>query len=546
MPTIASENAKPIRQAMTVLCGMDVNTGITPSATSSYSYDRVYGNLTGVPMYTPLMDLSGDGFKNDGSAQPLASDHNGIVGTVFNISPYNISTMLVHINFSAAVDEGTPITLFYYTNESAELKKYVVSKSGSDQTQTATIQSREGRIQLVKIAVGNSWWFNNDSLISCTASLRSVETKRDNPELQISDIEIVGYEPNDILDKVAYIGENVPVYYTAGYPGDMAPVRKFYLSDQIKWEDKKITIKAEDATRFLDNEFAGQYIGDIDGGTGGMYRYFGALHNMVTNAGISHEYQNSLGSGAYSNGDAILLPNSSKRSLIAQAVNLFRYPVDIESTALYFSYVDAGIPKMRAATTKPSDYWTINDIANLSIETDRALKKIVFPWKPAIPDLYVTAVETVSAKGTVIKTTSNPYYGFATSSGTITKISPYKYKLAVTSSANVTGRVINIYEDSRDWIGNGVDTIELNPFYAGVFPASAGGPSVYYGATEQIAKRNLLTYSFTWRGDPRVQPRDYIKVLINGSYVDMTIDTVTLEHTDGGLISQIRARGGWI
>lgn len=543
MPTIASENAKPIRQAMTVLCGMDVATNIIPSATAVSSYDSYNGDVTGVPLFTAFMDLSGAGFLNDGAARPLESNHAGIVANVNAAG--NSSTLQITVTLNAIAAVGTKLTLYYYEN-TPEMKKLTLDIAGT--TASTTITSSVGRINLVKITAGDSWWFNNDSLISCTVSLRAVETRRDNPELQMSDIEIVGYEPNNILQKAANIGDNTPVYYTCGYPGDMSPVRKFYLSEKLKWSDKMLTIKAEDATKFLDKEFVGQYIGNADGdGGGGMQRYFTALHNMVTNAGIAHEFDDDIAGGPFADGDAIFIPAKSKRTLIAQAVNLFRFPVNIASHSLWFNYVDAGIPKMTVWPVNEYDYWTIDDIADLAIESDRRLKQVTIPWKPVIPDAVFEAVETVKANGTVIRNTSAPYYAFRTSAGTLTTLSPYSYKLVANGTANITGKEITIYDQTRTWnniVPGGVDTLELEEFFAGPFPAE--DVAVYYGALEQIAVRDLEVYTFNWRGDPRVQPRDYIKVKIDGAYVNMTIDTVTLEHSNGGLTSQIVARKGWI
>ena len=63
---------------------------------------------------------------------------------------------------------------------------------------------------------------------------------------------------------------------------------------------------------------------------------------------------------------------------------------------------------------------------------------------------------------------------------------------------------------------------------------------------KQIGDRSNITYSFKYRGNPRMQPRDIIHMKINGETVDMTIDNLTLEHSEGGLISQIECRKGII
>lgn len=554
MPTIASENAKPIRQALTVLCGMDVQSSATPSAVASSSYDGINGNVTGVPIFSPLMDLSGEGFLNDGTAQPLEEDHAGIVATVNAAG--NSSTLQVTITFSTSVPSGTTMTLFYYEN-TAELKRHTMTVSGT--TASASITSNIGRINLVKITVGDSWWFNNDTLISCTLDLRSVDTKIQDPELQISSLEIVGYEPNDILSKVSMIGEDSPVYYTCGYPGDMSPVRKFYLSEPISWEDKKITIKAEDATRFLTEDYAGAFIGNPIAAQEecGIKRYIDGLHNMLNSKNITHEYSNIYNYGDYLYGECMLFDRRPIREHIARAVNLFKFPSERLGDGnhpCFINYVDAGIPRLW--TGKDTTHYTvIEDIGNLETSTDRKVKtiKMNINWYQADSS---RSIQTMGSSGTQIIEFSEPYWSFSVSSGTITKLSPYSVKVRATGNITISGRKLYSF-DSNDfytpWIENsltgGVDTIELETF-TGMAAGLSPGDSSYYtfweGALQQLLSRGLKIYKFKWRGNPKLQPRDYIKVNINGSYVNMTIDTMTLEHADGGLVSEIVAREGWI
>ena len=555
MPTIASENTKPIRQALTVMCGMDVASNMTPSATAVSSYDSYNGDVTGVPLFSPFMDLSGDGFLNDGMAKPLEADHAGIVANVNAAG--NSSTLNISITLSQAAPAGTVLKLYYYEGN-AELHTVEMTVTGT--TASAVITSTTGRLHLVKVTAGDSWWFNNDSLISCTVSLRGVETKIQNPELQISDIEIVGYEPNNILDKVAMIGEKSPVYYTSGYPGDMAPVRTFYLSEQIGWEDKKITIKAEDATQFLQDDYAGAFIGNptLDDELGGIKKYIDQLHAMLNSKGIAHTFSNIYNTGLYNDGQGMLFTNKPIRDHIAQAVNLFRFARGSIYTPdpypCYINYVDAGIPRLWTGRDT-SSYWVIDDIANLRIDVNRKPKEVRMNinWYQAESSAQV---QSLSISGTKTVNVSDPYWTFSTNSGTITKLSPYAFKLKANGTATVSGRKLITYDGDAETFtpykrtaADGVDIVELDDFdglQEGYGYGGGGYDSFWPGAMDQLLNRELLTYSFTWRGNPLIQPRDYIKVKIDGQYIDMTIDTVTLEHTDGGLTSQIVARKGWI
>lgn len=82
-----------------------------------------------------------------------------------------------------------------------------------------------------------------------------------------------------------------------------------------------------------------------------------------------------------------------------------------------------------------------------------------------------------------------------------------------------------------------------------------------------LAKRSRTTGSFTWKGDPRMQPRDKFRfirleynlldenevqlmtensedIIVGGNTQECTIETITLTHEGGGLISQITYREG--
>lgn len=546
MATIASENQKPIRQALTVLCGMDVEENLSASATAADSYDGRNGDVSGVPLFSQFMDLSGGGFLNDGSAIPLDQNHNGIVATV---DSSNVSELALTIHASQYLYFSTAINIYYYENNE-ELKKKTINMTGLEAS--TTIRSEAGRINVVKVTAGSSWWFTNSSLISCTLSLRGVETKAENPELQLSDIEIVGYEPENVIEKISMIGPDKPIYYTSGYPGDMAPVRKFYLSSNLSWEDKKLTIKGEDASKFLDEQYEGKYIGDGSAMNGGNAKYIEAIHSMIEDAGIEHVYLNDYVGAPYDTGSAILLQNRTKRETLAQAVNMLHCDLKgsgSQRAPLYLNYVDAGLPKLWTGRNT-TDYELIEDIAELKIDTEAMPNKITLQaYVPVIEP--AEEIETATLAGSIIKETTEPYYSFSTSRGTIQLIGPYKYRLEAAGEASVSGRRISFYNRTTSDEGyiatkdEGYRTIKLEDFVGWQYFTEAPIGNIS-DVLDALLNREIITYSFRWRGNPKMQPRDHIKVLIDNELINMTVDTVTLEHEDGGLTSQIYARKGWI
>ena len=59
--------------------------------------------------------------------------------------------------------------------------------------------------------------------------------------------------------------------------------------------------------------------------------------------------------------------------------------------------------------------------------------------------------------------------------------------------------------------------------------------------------RSKIKGSFTWKGDPRIQPRSHGKFLRkDGTVEDITLENITLIHEEGGLYSEITYRKGII
>lgn len=322
MLKIAEENLKPIRPALTVVCGFEAG----PEAdqyTVTETYDGTAGYMYMEPQCATYMDLSGKGFRNDGRAAPLEAAHRSIV---LKVGDEGAEPAQITIRQDEPLQPGQRVTIIIWKNNT--LEKISIDIEDTTNEVIAYIPIDEGRVHIEKIIIGEACWFSNSTLVSCNVALRGVETRIDDPELQISDIEIIGYIPDDSPLDPSEIGDNTPVYYAAGYYGDMSELRKFYLSEKITRQEKKLIIKAEDATRFLDKEYPGRYVGNTGGTGGGINRYVNALHEMLNDAGIEHAYITDKQEAPYAEGEAFMLPNVSKRSLIAQAVNLIRWEME--------------------------------------------------------------------------------------------------------------------------------------------------------------------------------------------------------------------------
>ena len=552
MATIAEENKKILRRAMDVVVGVDFEYMDAPTYEFSGYYSGSSKILNADPENITLMDLSGGGFLNDGRAEPLSDETPGylsVIGQPMVINLTKPSGVFSTITTVVGAVDGAfkSWNTRYYTN-----------------TARITIPASNSRVRIVRLIAGLSLLFNKNALTSCTLQLRGVETKLDNPELQLSEIEFTVKEESarlslypfaNVNEVVAALQEGT-IYYAAGYPGDMSPVRKFYVADVPDITDGQVTIRGEDATRFLPESFPGRLIGNNVMSGGGVRRYVAMLDELLTNAGIEHETANFPNVWPYNNGDAIWVGNDvTPRGLIAQAVNMIRskeIPFGDVYMQIVANYVDAGRPRLWTNQQQPIK--VLDDISRPRVDVEPRVKSIKYGNVVADAQGSAKAIETINVKGAVIRTTSDPYYSFSASSGTIEKLSPYSYKLTANGSVTVRGVPIDFYvEDSPfiyetgNYYGVDIDLGDFNRVLTTDLDESASMTFDSHNAGELVTRGRVL-YTFDYRGDPNLQPRDYIRADVkgNGSLTDMTIDHIEIRHENGGMISTITAREGFI
>ena len=85
--------------------------------------------------------------------------------------------------------------------------------------------------------------------------------------------------------------------------------------------------------------------------------------------------------------------------------------------------------------------------------------------------------------------------------------------------------------DSLPWIGSvGTET------HGTAFPDDA---------INSFFMRSNVTGQFTWKGDPRMQPRDVVTFhRLDGSTEDITLEDITITHEGGGTSAEITYRKG--
>lgn len=559
MPTVISENQKPLRKALDIMCGIDQVKDIPLNDT--INADLIGANnakITEVGIRPILMDLSCGGFVNDGAAEPLQSE------PLATYSKYGYITKLFSDDHGDIYDaDGVQRSIRITVSPSEPTNYSVIAQDATSEEMNRNVQSTEAveftkwtpnkRVMIDRIVAGRALQFNRSTLVSCNLELRGVETKVNNPTLQMSEIEIQAYEPNDYTRIIGSFTENAPIWYTAGYQGDMSPIRQFYLSDTIQYDNKVLTIHGQDSTKFLDNEYAGKLLT-----SDALNGYVEAIHTMLNNEGIAHEYDNRWNDGLHGTNTNMFIWNKPKRDVIAEAVNMFSFEhtgtaEGSETVPIRLRYVDAGRPRLY--TPMEINRRNVYEIPG-TYKLDATIESNL-----AIAEAYIYAVSVGTARvslgeqsiaGTAIFETSEPYTGLITSKGTVTQISPFKYSLTATGSATVSGYPVSFYDTSIGAIyspytvanseeGSKLSLGELDGFNIGLVTES-GTDLLGEELVANLLNRSNLLYTFTWRGDPFLQPGDYIRV--NG--MDMTIESVSLTHEGGGLSSKITAREGLI
>ena len=279
----------------------------------------------------------------------------------------------------------------------------------------------------------------------------------------------------------------------------------------------------------------------------------------------------------------------SYRINLAQFVNLFRGsdPNNPDPYAKRFVFRDAGIPAYGWCPDAISSFsesglpqlrtWQLKyaDVGSLTTTYGNSVK-IATLDNPAsaMGSLIENDPVTLSAgKSTVVSFDKPVIYSGYVSTGpstmtiTATQLSPYAVKIAASGAGtgDVTLRyrtIDDIYQNSEEpptfsipCADNGetVNLDKINAFvHAYAITKLEAGHDTY---TDFSLYRNALEHTlndcnlksprwieFTWRGHPDMQPRDMILFTEkDGSKNYYEIDNLTLEHRDGGLVSQVKA-----
>lgn len=169
-------------------------------------------------------------------------------------------------------------------------------------------------------------------------------------------------------------------------------------------------------------------------------------------------------------------------------------------------------------------------------------KAAVILEPPKVIDGYKTNVTKKKSGNYIVYTWREPKFSYRTE---------YQNQLIVTGRRVVVPNAVQPGEtaltvDEVTAARVGV-TKETNPLILGCFNSNYENSSYYIPNYNDLFTRSNKGGSFKFYGNPHIQPRDVFKLIrLDGSEITATIESVTLEHEAGGLISEITYREGII
>ena len=590
MTTIAEENRKHLRKSVLVECFFRETdtepTSITPSG-DVLDLETV-ANLDMNLVATVVMDLGGSGFMNDGRAVPMRTDTDSFrYGYISEEAAKSDGTFDTPFGVTiAAADEWDAVTfevMGQYGNK--KVLHFAPTWSGGSATIYLDEWTPGERAYIIGVYLGMAWVWDDDSLLGVNLDLRSVNTEIGG-ELEASSIDIQAYEPTDYTDVIGRIEKESPIWYHAGYPGEMSELRKFYLSEAMSWDDNVLTVRGQDATMLLDNV---EIPVDCDNYASGWYadHVIGKRIRRAL-ASITFDEVGSPPNIEMQGLQVVLYDAKAARSIISEYTGFFRNESYFRAT-----YVDAGRPTLTFGDVGKK--WTIyaDEIADFDtiVEIKKKTLQIVLPEYYLQHNDEIAQVKTTSGKTYFVNIDPpSPYNNIwitptPTSSEEI-NCSRFKFKAAASTTYTIYGyQTMSDLQNANNpykLIGSGVGEVYKFDFEMPLFLKADTGSSITKLSMPRLRNRSNIMYEFTYRGNPHIQPRDILNVevakwvdelvTIDGLYPadelypssdlypygtyrtgrkmiktweTMTVDTVTLEHSEGGgLTSKVRARKG--
>lgn len=568
MATITQENAKQIRDPMRVHIRFEAGgassiTGYSPTANKSY--DATLGD-TAMTM-RKIADLQDGGFPLDGTHEWYVDRAPGDEFGKLGLRSTAGQPVSVTITSNARLDSITiESTGTDYIEKGAT--RYpstgldVIPIMANSATLTFYPDDPNGRVFIKYIVPGAIFNITNDNLISCNVALRS-NLSADNPTWEESELEVHFYYPYDVSETLAYIQDDWPLTYEAGYSDEMSEVRKFYLSEPGIQEGNLITLHGLDASSLMDEKVVSER--DLtDNGVTTVKKLADQMTNWITSAGVVLAKNSNTGGTASSTTNSAILPEQATRDAVMTFMNLTAtLPEEYR-----FSFVDAGIPTFQLGETY-TKVWEIDeeDIAELVFETPRHVNRVVNANADRKFDETFKAStkaidkDLISQNGAIYEENFDTYVSsvlmveivIIKSSSLEIPVPFPNFPIFFSPSRgvwkmhqNATYRVLSIYPYLISGGANQyTDGTNLPGVPIEMDPPVWGG--VKFGDISIFSPKNLLnrpnqTVQFKFKGDPRMQPRDFLQInRLDGSTYRARMSAIEITHEGGGTMAVVTA-----
>lgn len=579
MATINSENAKQIRDPMEVYIHFFAGDTATISSYTIPSYksnDNTLDNTSWA--MRKITDLANGGFPLDGSCEwydatltPSASDGKlGVRGNIGANVVVNISASSVITSVTIASENVLEIQHNGQTYPGTGLN--VIPINANSASITFTPIDSDSRIEINYIVPGVEFAVTNDNLISCNLALRGNLDVVDHT-WEESEITFSMYYPYNIASSFAYINGDFPITYQAGYDSDLSQLRKFYLSEPISQEGNVISIHGVDSSRLLESGqlLEQQYTSYTGESVSALYKKF---INTIESSGITlvnKQSYSQVQSGSLQNA---IIPEMSARDFVSGVMNLTMNK-DIAGTPIGIQFVDAGIPSIEIGDgTTFGNTWNLNksDCGEWSERFEQNISAITntnsdrkfnesFTWSNpmatiesdltgAVNQMFDISFDGYFFNVALFSNTFGNGYRFDTIISTPSRI---YFKITSVPSAQALDRTFRVMGSVAKITGgvNGFSnpnnlpgiTFEAEPFIFGNITNQNGVTLLDY---KSLFNRSLRTGSFKYKGDPRMQPLDYLNITNDTSdgrgNVTARITSIELTHEAGGTTAVINWR----
>lgn len=551
-------------------------------------YDITLNNTT-YPLRV-LADLQEPGFKLDGTAKiydstVLASAADGKVGLRGNVGEPLVVYATARTLLKAITVRSEGAERIVGNIDGVNIIADVATQSVVFDTSTAYAvtltfypQNERTRVVVNSIVSGAFFEIRKDNLVSAQLELRTNLDVID-PKWEESTIDVSWINSVDISQLLISTPYETPITYRAGYRdtganSDMTSVRYFYVTEAVTQQDDIVTLKAKDASHRLDGITLPE--GDLITYPGrrrtSLYwnlelgrfedQLAAALNDVGAGGvqGVNH-IKMSAELRAYKIKGFHVRPQMSFKDFLAQGMAC-------AGTGYGLFYVDAGMPKL-ALDPAGRTTWRVDQsqLSRFEREQQPLVSRIVNKNETHLFDAYMGTgargifqlgddnlekdvfydVETGTLNWQTVSTVVRSDGSIRNSQ--LVAFTPSKSTFKSTDSGQTRSQYWTIIETGgspsiflRD------EGVELN------IDPPIWGNAIFYNSTDEAQYINLFDVSrrtnnynkivkFSWKGDPRWQPRDGLYIYrADGSVLYGLIESISLKHEGGGTIADVTIR----